>query len=564
MSSERRWLVLVVGVLCLIVLAFAVGTRRRGEPAVERTESVTTAPAPLEARTALAADARAAVSPAAVVEPAPTIGGLTVRTIDPAGAALPGVRVEWRSKDGLPRDLGVSDPTGRLRVPAFARAAGLLTGSCADRESVSVRIDPTRRSDELTLVLGSEGSLRGRVVLPNGEDAGAGVRIALWRTSLRAPQLDPPAALERLPGGQTVLTDAAGTFSIRGLRAGALYDLIAAGRGCATPTRLESVPADGRELRIEVQALFGVVARFVDARTGEPIVLPESLLPGVTNTLTVLVPGAKLLDARQTLALAGLPLDVLDAWPGVRDCFVTLPPEAEAAGDARILLDCDLPGYVATSAELLLLPVVQDVPEQKVPLRPDSSARGAFEVVVVGLPAARELSHTRSQPEFELVLSSERGSPVKLQFGRVPTEPTLVEGLPAGLYRVQANARIALSDCLWVRDASFEVGRAEAPRARLVVDFSKLGGVVIELQQVDGTPYAGPAVIDLRKPTRDPNAREFCRVQLGTGPFEIFGLAPGSYEVIVHSPAVAELGIATVDVAAGKWREVAFLVDGTR
>lgn len=334
------------------------------------------------------------------------------------------------------------------------------------------------RDDTHSIALEPGWTLDGNVVDTNGSPVGSGFAVLALGTG---PSGITPTVCRKLRQGHPSLllgmTDGSGRFAIDGLERGQAYTVIGGAPGLLVdPDEAPRVTEGTQEVVLIAYRIAGLRLELTSA-DGAPF-------QGSGQYTLSLAEGIRL-DSYEGLAEIDLRQEFLalarigdDSPHCDRTCrtFLALYPEGGTlpAGSGSV----DVPGYLPAELRFQLQPVLDDVPEHELLLRPMAGGWGR-----VGIRFSR--GESPSDAVFEVTLTPADRSGRSRTYLVGASDSYLLQGVPYGRYLASVRSR-ASSTALAV-DQEILVGDADRS---IVVDLGQTGAVELEVVRDDG-PYRG-------------------------------------------------------------------------
>ncbi len=351
------------------------------------------------------------------------------------------------------------------------------------------------------------------------------------------------------------LSGADGTFTLRGLAPKAGVTLIAYG-----PGRLSwPVSASGgdRSVVLKVEQGYGALIRLEDAEGGRPRSNPRLLGRGPT----IQEPGGGhyLSPNRADLALIGIPADLLG--PRSRDACLVLHSDTHSGAQITATVLLDAPGYESVTADIVLGPLHEGIPEYSFPLRRKVDGFGTVRVHLADPTVPDRNTLTGHTSIWLLPGQADDVDSAALAFEVQEWKSGVIEvkGIPWGSYSLQVNALHGMfrRTAVCGESASQSFTLAGAP-VDVTVDASGTCGLEILSADSSGNFLDRIGFIDLKYE----GAPTSSQIGFRTPPYRVSLLPPGRCKIKLVQPyeatAVDESGqaIEWVNLVAGKVTKV--------
>jgi hypothetical protein len=174
-------------------------------------------------------------------------------------------------------------------------------------------------------------------------------------------------------------------------------------------------------------------------------------------------------------------------------------------------------------------PLVDRIPVEIVELK--RAARGWGDMVVrLNLPEDWDLSSVQMQSSACTLKLSDAEVDHRLSIRRWTREPIRFSGIPFGTYSAQFHS----SDGMLGTPAEFGVETIEiGPRdAEVAIDLRGKTSLEVVLADEQGASYEGGVCLWMKSQTTPRRPSQYIRFE--RGPFRIFGIEPGEYEVLAR------------------------------
>lgn len=475
---------------------------------------------------------------------APPVGGLELLVLDPDDQAVPNARIRYEHPDSGWQALGASDARGRFvwDAPEPGRLQPSKPGFFGE---YTIASDGGGAGSKLRLRLHPEGVILGRIAIETLPSDPSSIVVVAFPSPMRAPQ---PGYLDRVLAGDArgavAEVHPTGEFELRGLDPRMTYSIAAGGAGRVSKRVLEKVRPDEEPVVLALAYALGVRCLL---RTADGHQLPESIDLDIGTSMRMINT-----DTNQGLGmmptwlapLLGVPLEVGS------DPFETL-----------LVYLSDLPigvtGPIEFSSNLLRYEPVHEsfyarqfegvLPVHTVVMEPQDgvpAGRGRLEVAVLGDASTLTGSHdARRGPALFLVDDSGR----QLQF-RIHLDAMgecLLENVPVGRY--EGHMAMPIGGLAWqpivAEGRWIEILEGETP-TRVEWGGAPAGGLRVAIQDQQGHPYNGPAVITMAalEGTEDYFTQGWNELDFDRGPYSIGSLQPGPYKIAIRFPLAYEEG----------------------
>jgi len=413
--------------------------------------------------------------------------------------------------------MGETDEAGVLRG-RYSRSASAVVAQAEGFETGHVRLGA--ETSVVTLELDAEGVILGRVLLSDGTPAREGVRVAAWLDGHPPGDVAVRVASESHRGvvPEVVVrhTDKEGRFRIDGLSRQSNYTVTAGSPG-AIATEVKGIQPGPEEILLELEWLFGVVVDLVDS-DGEPLHAGERLFGRGPVWSTEEDSVTAVTNAMPSLSLARVESRLLGGEGRRLDRQLILYRSRDRSDKVAVQFEVEVPGYQPAWTELNAYRLDQETRRQVIPLVRLSSQWGAARIASKGLPIDVV---SRRRPLGMIFLTN---GTTTFNFGvPVPCDEYEVGHIPVGEYRWRFENKD------WPFSYPPQPGTlAIGPTpSELVLDFSGLGGLSLDVKEIDGRPYTGA----IRFSVVDPVRRMKSYLAFESTPYVAYGLPPGEYSV---------------------------------
>lgn len=475
--------------------------------------------------------------------------------------AVSGAQLQLAAKKTL-WFLGRTDEDGQRVVRVEPDPSALILCN-ADGYAPQSKPIPDRVEDGLSIALAPQGHVEGRVVGIDGQPA-AGIHVLAHLTGCDAGVPEDTGLRPRTFFQRGIVSRSDGSFAIGGLHPRASYTVVAASKGFLSQPQ-EHVRPGADAIEVMIQPLYGAILRFRE---------PDGTRPKAHRDLTAngpIIGGFRKLGGRYVspkrgdLQFAGVAKDLLATQS--RDDWVmlwTIPRDQESAG--AIPFYAELPGYVPVEGSLHIPRVEDAVAEYVITVSPLSERFGSARF---NLTEAVAQSGTLAVPMVTVVLQARgdvyqgRSRRLTLAMHALPQTGALIEGIPAGWYRVSIEAHHGLWRTVgWSGNGHQDIEISDR-ETDVLFSTDDAGAVRVQVHEMAGDEYAGAAVLEL-SPTYANGAP--VQIPFERGPFVVPLLPPGTYEVSVRWPLsqpqhmnpasiVVEPRLTTKVVISGRWLE---------
>ncbi len=473
-----------------------------------------------------------------------------IRFTNPQGSPVPFVAVFARSSNPS-KPIAESDGKGLASLSLALEAPARFTASHLDYLVTEFSPVPSGGAPQ-DVVLDPGSSIQGHVRFVDGSAGFDDVRV------LAAPfgRLPSPTQVERAldgaadPTGSVRITepDAAGRFTIRGLRVGRRYYVTAAGVQCLARSGLEGIEPSEDPVELQLDWLHGI--RLHVAESDRPLQVSASVqhARGVQVQLPNHLPPQRHWEA----ALGWIPAEDLEPEPEHDSVHLALGGGRLDLG-AALKLDASLPGYARATRFIALLPAVRHISVENVLLTPRGGGWSTLVVEVHGLePAGTEVPGSQG-PAGVLTLFDGLEPLYQVELRDLSAGARSRHSVPSGHY--QASFRALAGRHRWPSSpdsVSLDLTQAEA---HLVLPLNRACGA-LELSLIDrsGEPYEDRALIRLQREERS----GYEHVRFLRAPYAFHAFEPGTYAVAaINGPAFLAPGRepfrGEVEVRAGEW-----------
>jgi len=474
------------------------------------------------------ADPRSVPSAPTLDDPGPRASPLDdahrrVRVRDESGRPVARARVYLRAGP-LREVIAVTDEQGRTSVTRPTE--GVVLGAWAEGLLASEREVPPEQAN-VEVVLGTGGTIRGRVFWMDGTPVGDEARVTCWRTGYAPAHLaDDPATV---PRWRVVRSEPDGGFEITGLDPETTYSLSAVGPWAIAAERMRGVRPDGGPRLLSVSPLHGLEV----VVTG-----PEGR--ALTSDPRLGISGIEI-DERASRGLGAdrVELDLLGITPApdppggkVKTFLYAASTRLELMGPFSFSFA--LPGYEPASAELLVPRVTSaDLDRRTLELTALTDSFGSLDVTLEGVMDPGRPIHAR-QPIGVVRLAPLDGS--------LDTRRTWLRGVDAGRDRLRVQALPAGTwDVSWRPAIRFPGPPTPRSAARVEIgdepahaslDIGPAGGLAVAILEPDGSPYHGTAAFGLHLV----GGPYWSNLSFHEAPYLMTPVPPGTYELRVTCP----------------------------
>lgn len=455
--------------------------------------------------------------------------------------------------------LGQTDGEG-LWIVAQSQVEGLAVVARRDGYAPRVADPDEAREGRLVIALEREGVLRGQVHWHgSGEPVESAVVLA-WPTTYEAYVQSYCGESGHHPLMGVGLSEEDGSFMVEGLDPARLYTVSATRLGAAATRRepFVSVAAGAEELRVEMDRLFAVGVRLVDAND-EPIPLDRKIVGDGPRWTTAQSHANYVSPDRVELCLAGLSVEQLAASTGSNGGVLIATGDHRSERLGPISYVHEPPGFGKAHEELWAEPIDDGVKVYTIRVEQEASGFGSllFRLHTSGgfdrVPMERDGPHATihalgKSESFDVPIDGEALNRGELR----------IEAAPVGRYAFSVS-----SEGGWFQ---IEIDREMVPvdpGGESVVDlaFPPLGAVEVSVVDRKGLPIEGGVLLELYKQRAD-GFSQFEGVGFRGPPFILNGLWPGTYVVKLGgaygrappdaAPGGGEFDRMTVQVHAGE------------
>ena len=469
---------------------------------------------------------------------------LVVFVRDDAHRAVAGTELHLVSPSAS-RLVGTTNDQGECIVNHEAIETASTRGNCQ-----TVAIHPgfvsaaadisTSKQGRLEIVMHAGRRISGLVLDPTGSPAREGVLVVAGPSELlTARRLSSLLEGATQPGWFVVATDSQGRFVINDVAPSRHYSVWAGGGDglAAEPTRCSSTQPD---VTIRLSYAWGARLDLVDSALNPIASTGDYLVFGRENTsLLVDKKEARVVSPFYAL-LCGIPQDFALQSATRRLIVATSATNVTPALHLRLAP----PGYLPAEYDCLMRPISQLASLTQCRLVSVAEGYGTVLLEITGLRSDRAQT---GDGEFVLKLLDSDGAMLDLAFEARAGEVAL-SGIPYGSFEARIVAR--MGSFAFPEDTHDALSLVIGPNpAKLRLDLSRHGELHVEIRDVEGQAYTGPAVLSLVHGQQSATGARFegngSWVAFDLPPYVVRGLVPGQYSVVVSQPRGASFGNGT-------------------
>jgi hypothetical protein len=455
-------------------------------------------------------------------------GTARVRSVSLSHQPLAHVELRALTETGI-QLVGETDDGGTAIVKRSDIAGSVLYARHPDRATSSQLISRDV-PEEITVSLTFGAVAKGRVRTCDGSALPAGIRVVAAGDYPGPPDCELLRALSSKDPRVTFdIADSQGRFEIHGLKWGQPIVIGAGGSGWASQGWVKSPRKEAGELAIVLEPLYGLTFHACEAG-GRPLRSafhwPESgsikpLNRGADPSSGKPIKVSSVDD--NLVVLAGLKdLDCSDKPGDGWRYFLTTSSVASEL--PLIQLKVSYRGYAPKEATASLQRLVDRIPIETVELEPVARGWGCL-VVRMKLPEEWDLSGLQLKRTACTMHLSDGEGEKSLNIQSWTREPVRFPGIPFGKYSMEFHGGGSTRSASELGAASIEIGARDA---EVTVDLRETCGFEVEVFDERGATYDGALAISVNDGTRG----RVATADFERGPFRIFGIAPGDYEVL--------------------------------